>query len=90
MLPLKRLFQWLLGRGGFLLIKSASNTADSGGKYSDDEDFQKAVSLCMERIAGVNPEAYGYRYAPELAPRMQPAPQGWRGYIEMLPVESLA
>lgn len=44
----------------------------------------------MERIAAVNPEAYGYRYAPELAPRMQPAPQGWRGYIEMLPVESLA
>jgi len=32
-------------------------------------------------------EAYGYEYAPELAPRMQLSPEGWRGYIEMKPVK---
>lgn len=59
------------------------------GEPYDDENFQTAVGACMDRIATFNPEVYGYGYAPELAPRMQLAPQGWRGYIEMLPVESI-
>ena len=59
------------------------------GEPYKDEDFQEAVGLCMDRIAAFNPEVYGYQYAPELAPRMQLSPQGWRGYIEMMPVISI-
>jgi AraC family transcriptional regulator len=59
------------------------------GEPYDDCDFQTAVGLCMERIEKFNPEVYGYRYAPELAPKMQLAPMGWRGYIELHPVESM-
>jgi hypothetical protein len=57
-----------------------------GEPYSD-ETFETAVGLCMERIETFNPEVYGYRYAPDKAPRMQLIPEGWRGYIEMKPVE---
>ncbi|HEX2949034.1 MAG TPA: AraC family transcriptional regulator [Armatimonadota bacterium] len=56
------------------------------GEPYNDEDFCTAVGLCMERIEKFNPEVYGFTYAPEMAPRMQLAPQGWRGYIEMRPV----
>ncbi|MCL2565122.1 MAG: AraC family transcriptional regulator [Defluviitaleaceae bacterium] len=56
------------------------------GEPYDDEHFMDAVGQCMNRIKKFNPEVYGYRYAPELAPRMQLAPMGWRGYIEMMPV----
>jgi AraC-like DNA-binding protein len=56
------------------------------GEPFDDADFETAVGRCMEHIEKFNPEVYGYRYAPELAPRMQLEPVGWRGYIEMLPV----
>lgn len=59
------------------------------GEPYNDEDFETAVGLCMDRISSFNPEVYGYQYAPELAPRMQLSPQGWRGYIEMLPVKSM-
>ena len=56
------------------------------GEPYDDKDFETAVGICMERICKFNPEIYGYKYAPELAPRMQLMPLGWRGYIEMQPV----
>lgn len=59
------------------------------GEPYDDENYQDAVGACMERIQNFNPEVYGYTYAPELAPRMQLAPEGWRGYIEMKPVKPL-
>lgn len=59
-----------------------------GEPYNDD-DFETAVGLCMERIQQFKPEVYGYRYVPELAPRMQLKPMGWRGYIEMMPVEAI-
>lgn len=59
------------------------------GEPYDDADYQIAVGLCMERIGSFNPQVYGYEYAPELAPRMQLAPAGWRGYIEMLPVRQM-
>ncbi len=59
------------------------------GEPYDDEHFKDAVGLCMQRIGSFNPEVYGYRYAPEESPRMQLAPEGWRGYIEMLPVRSM-
>jgi len=56
------------------------------GEPYNDETFETALGLCMERISQFNPEVYGYQYAPELAPRMQLKPWGWRGYIEMQPV----
>jgi AraC family transcriptional regulator len=59
------------------------------GEPYNDEDFETAVGICMERIAKFNPEVYGYQYAPELAPRMQLSPLGWRGYIEMHPVKGM-
>jgi len=59
------------------------------GEPYNDEDFMAAVGICMERIRKFNPEVYGYKYAPELAPRMQLEPWGWRGYIEMQPVMSI-
>jgi len=59
------------------------------GEPYDDANFEEAVGICMRRIGSFNPEVYGYQYAPELAPRMQLEPQGWRGYIEMLPVKSI-
>ena len=59
------------------------------GEQYDDDFFQEAVGIFMEQITKFNPEVYGYRYAPDAAPRMQLAPQGWRGYIEMMPVVSI-
>jgi len=59
------------------------------GEPYDEEDYQKAIGQCMSRIKKFNPEVYGYQYAPEIAPRMQLAPMGWRGYIEMYPVVSV-
>jgi len=59
------------------------------GEPYDDKDFEHAVSICMERICKFNPEVYGYKYAPELAPKMQLMPLGWRGYIEMHPIKSM-
>jgi len=56
------------------------------GEPFADELYQDAVGSCMAKIKAFNPEVYGYRYVPEVAPRMQLAPMGWRGYIEMLPV----
>lgn len=60
------------------------------GETYDDKDYQRAVAEGMGRISSFNPEVYGYEYAPELAPRMQLAPEGWRGYIEMRPVRHLS
>lgn len=59
------------------------------GEPYDDEKYQEAVGICMERIKEFNPEVYGYEYADELAPKMQLAPMGWRGYIEMRPVRNI-
>jgi len=57
-----------------------------GEPYMDD-NFEEAVLGCMRLIGKFNPEVYGYRYADELAPKMQLEPWGWRGYIEMRPVK---
>ena len=56
------------------------------GEPYKDEEFDKAVLGCMEKIDVFNPKIYGYSFAPELAPRMQLRPEGWRGYIELRPV----
>ena len=59
------------------------------GEPYDDENYQEAVGICLERIQNFNPAVYGYQYADELAPKMQLAPMGWRGYIEMRPVREV-
>ena len=59
------------------------------GEPYDDENFQKAVGTCMQQIEKFNPEVYGYKYAAELAPKMQLAPMGWRGYIEIYPITEM-
>ena len=59
------------------------------GEPYDDREFEQAISALWERIEKFNPEVYGYEYADELAPRMQLAPLGWRGYIEMRPVREI-
>ncbi|MCL1885900.1 MAG: AraC family transcriptional regulator [Dehalococcoidia bacterium] len=56
------------------------------GEPFKDEDFETAIGALWEACGKFNPEAYGYEYAPELAPRMQLSPEGWRGYIEMRPI----
>ena len=56
------------------------------GEPYDDANFMQAVGACMEHINTFNPQVYGYQYATTRAPRMQLAPHGWRGYIEMRPV----
>ncbi|MHB1484164.1 MAG: helix-turn-helix domain-containing protein [Saccharofermentanales bacterium] len=60
------------------------------GEPYDDEIFEEAVGNCMNQIDKFNPEVYGYRYADELAPKMQLVPMGWRGYIEMRPVREFS
>ena len=59
------------------------------GEPYDDEQFGEAIAALSERIKVFNPVVYGYEYAAELAPRMQLAPFGWRGYIEMRPVREI-
>jgi len=59
------------------------------GEPYEEEHFRDAVGACMGRIKAFNPEVYGYKYAYELAPKMQLAPMGWRGYIEMHPVKEI-
>ena len=59
------------------------------GEPFKDEAFEEAVLCCMEKIELFNPKVYGYEYAPELAPRMQLSPEGWRGYIELHPIREL-
>ena len=60
------------------------------GESYDDDEFEKEIAALWERIEKFNPEVYGFEYADELAPRMQLAPMGWRGYIEMRPVREIA
>jgi hypothetical protein len=57
-----------------------------GEPYSEEE-FGEAFDAAMAGIEKYNPEVYGYKYAPELAPKMQLSPEGWRGYIEMRPIK---
>lgn len=58
------------------------------GEPYNDEVFESAIGALWAAIEKFNPETYGYEYDDAAAPRMQLAPQGWRGYIEMRPVRS--
>lgn len=57
-----------------------------GEPYNDD-DFEYEIGEVWKHIEKFNPEIYGYKWAPEQAPRFQLAPMGYRGYIEARPVE---
>lgn len=59
------------------------------GEPYDDEAFQDAIGEVWEHIGRFRPEVYGYRWAPEEAPRFQLAPMGYRGYIEARPVKDI-
>ncbi len=59
------------------------------GEPFEDEEYAQAIDALHSAIKRFKPEVYGYEYAPELAPRMQLAPMGWRGYIEMRPVREI-
>lgn len=56
------------------------------GQPYDDENFEVAIQEVWEAIDSYDPEFYGFKWAPEDAPRFQLAPQGYRGYIEGRPV----
>jgi len=60
------------------------------GEPFNGSEFEQANGMLWEGFEKFNPEVYGYEYADELALRMQLAPYGWRGYIEMRPVREIA
>ncbi len=59
------------------------------GEPYDDAVFEDAIHEVWKHIDRFDPTLYGYRWAPETAPRFQLAPMGYRGYIEALPVEAI-
>ena len=59
------------------------------GEPYDDEQFEQAISSIWDQIKRFDPTLYGYRWAPQAAPRFQLEPRGYRGYIEALPVEAV-
>jgi AraC-like DNA-binding protein len=59
------------------------------GQPYDDADFENAIDDMWEVMKNYKPEIYGFKFAPEDAPRIQLTPQGYRGYIEALPVRSV-
>ena len=59
------------------------------GEPFDDEKYDEAIGALWRRIEKFNPVVYGYEYDDAIAPRIQLAPMGWRGYIEMRPVREI-
>lgn len=56
-----------------------------GEPYNDD-DFMEEIGEVWKKIDAFNPQIYGFKWAPETAPRFQLEPLGYRGYIEARPV----
>lgn len=59
------------------------------GPPFEDEDFGEAIQALWDFIEQFDPLVYGYRWANDKAPRFQYIPEGYRGYIEGLPVEKV-
>jgi len=55
----------------------------------DDDNPGDAMGYVMHAADDYDPNIYGYEWDPEIAPRFQFAPQGYRGYIEGHPVREL-
>lgn len=60
------------------------------GPPYQEEEYGDAINQVSNALDSFDPGIYGYRFAPEVNPRIQLAPMGYRGYIEGRPVESLA
>ena len=54
-----------------------------------DDDFMDAIGDMWELMKTYDPQLYGFEWADEDSPRIQLAPQGYRGYIEARPVRAL-
>lgn len=59
------------------------------GQPFDDEKFEDAIGGLWDVMKKYAPNAYGFEWADEDAPRFQLAPLGYRGYIEARPVRAL-
>jgi AraC family transcriptional regulator len=59
------------------------------GPPYDDEKFMEAIDELWKQTANYNPEIYGYEWADDIAPKIQLAPMGYRGYIEGRPVKPI-
>lgn len=59
------------------------------GEPYDDENFMGEIDEVMDAIDKYDPTIYGFKWAPEEAPRFQLAPMGYRGYIEARPVTAI-
>ena len=59
------------------------------GEPYDDENFEEAIGELWKQTEKFNPQIYGYEWADDLAPKIQLAPQGYRGYIEGRPVREI-
>lgn len=59
------------------------------GEPYDDENFMGEIDEVMDAIEKYDPTIYGFKWAPEEAPRFQLAPMGYRGYIEARPVTAI-
>lgn len=55
----------------------------------EDINFGEAIADVWKHIETFNPTIYGYDWDPQAAPRFQLEPQGYRGYIEALPVKQV-
>lgn len=60
------------------------------GEPYKDAEFERAITEMWKHIPKFNPRIYGYDWADDAAPRMQLAPEGWRGYIELRPVRAVS
>ncbi len=59
------------------------------GEPYDDDNFREEVGAVMKAVKNYDPIRFGYKWADELAPRIQLRPLGYRGYIEAKPVMKL-
>lgn len=56
------------------------------GEPYDEDNMGESIGYVWDKINTFEPGIYGYKWAPEDAPRFQLAPMGYRGYIEGRPV----
>jgi AraC-like DNA-binding protein len=59
------------------------------GPPFEDAKFGEAINDLWEVLETYNPELYGFKWADEDGPRLELAPLGYRGHIELLPVRQL-
>ena len=59
------------------------------GPAYEEEEREAACGGMWDAIQRYNPQGVGYVFDPEAAPRIQLAPMGYRGYIEMRPVKEM-